>query len=116
MPNWRTMCTSLTSARAGRAQVASGAASADVSSALRSIIIDVLPSWFMFVAPIRGAPFAKASVGASWTHAILGLGAEPRAEVALGRIDESAQIRPRLARIDDVLDAEGLGCPKGRCD
>src|SRR5690349_18691453 len=43
------------------------------------------------------------------SHAVFRLRAERRAEPAFRGIDESAKVGPRLARIDDVLDAERFG-------
>src|SRR5690606_3558955 len=50
----------------------------------------------------------------SWPHAGAIFGSELAGEPPLQRVDELAQVRAGLARIDQILDREGLGGAEGR--
>src|SRR3546814_2933353 len=65
--------------------------------------------------PLRGdEEGARTVLRALRPHARLELHTDVGLQSRLRRFDEAAEIGARLARIDDVLDAEGLGGTEGR--
>src|SRR5262245_24066397 len=104
MPNWRTRCTSPTSARAGALHDARPVASPTDINALRSIIFGVLHLWFVW--PFDSCPSLKLTIGWLMAARHTSVWARPLVlRVALCCIDEATQVRPRFGRIHNFLDA-----------
>src|SRR5688572_9264570 len=95
MPYWDIILSSLTSAVAGPAARPSAAVAA-------------ARSFQGFIA------CSSYSCGVSGSYAVLGFGADGSRQPARRRVDEPAQVGPGLARVDDLLHAEGLGGAEGR--
>src|SRR5262245_29235671 len=108
------MCTSSTSARTDALHDARLVTSPSASSALRSIMSAILHSWFMGSLSAALIALDTQDSSGSRPHAILGFRPEVGLESCLRRSDEAAKIRPCLARVDDVLDAERLRRAKRR--